>query len=115
MTFIETWANIESKIPTEIFTFLQTEIYRKNNLFIDIWSIIHLLCGGIIGFITKNPIIVFFALILFEIFENTLLYPYNLSQYENMINIFLDIFLAMIGWVIVRLMFFNGKISFSKF
>lgn len=115
MTFIEFWSNIEAKIPQKVYTFLQKVIYQKNTLIVDIWLFVHFIVGLVMGIFTRNPLLVLIVVIIFEIFENGYLYKNSLSQYESITNTLTDILATLIGWFIVRIAFFKGKISFKKF
>lgn len=91
--------------PDVILSSLQTEYLNILSFSVDGWLLIHFLSGLVLGWFLKNVSTkkIILGLILFEVFENFILYPQGLTQYEPFLNMVLDVFIAYLGITLIRL------------
>lgn len=87
--------------PQSLLDFLQSTMFTIGGIVFDVWLIPHFLVGILLGFITKKWQLVISIFILFELFENLVLYKQQLTIYEPLSNVFLDIIVAYLGYWLV--------------
>ena len=88
--------------PENIITFLQKSLINNKHILIDLWLIPHFIFGFFLGFFIKNKYLALIILLIFEFFENLVLQPANLSKYEPLSNVILDIVVALFGYFLTR-------------
>ena len=95
--------------PNPIEKFLNIELISNNFIFINLWSFIHLISGGLIFIVLNkyypdynNVWIVLGILILYEIFE--VMFYGTLFKEETFIDIIWDLVFGVSGYLIMRYM-----------
>ena len=88
--------------PKEILSILQFKFFDFSFFFIDVWSVVHLLSGGILRFFISNIYVVIGILVLFEIIEYGIFVQLALAQPEGILNMAWDIGMGLLGWAIAN-------------
>jgi len=94
------------------FSFVKNFFFPQNTLdqlaqpipgtggFLDHWSIVHLISGGVLALFVRSRIAAISILIAYEYFEFTL-FQQGIITTETALNIILDIIVGFVGWTLI--------------
>jgi len=103
---------MEQILPQFIITiceFLATPIIKNSFCSIEVWTIVHFFCGALLLFLLRKEKhkywLLFFFLVLFEMFELTISYLAPIILKETAIDLFTDLWVGLLGAITFDLIF----------
>ena len=92
-------------IRLKIADFLNTVLIDFGVFRFDLWMFVHIISGGILGFIVDKPLYAFLLLVAWEIFEKVgIVLGTGWFRQEGFLGVAADIVFGMIGYFVVRLL-----------